>query len=252
MLNYNVINLDKYPTVNQVNAHSKTSQKYKFINTRQLANVLIDQNWLPVSVQEARAGESNKGFQKHIIRFRHQNHKIGNDYIEAVISTSHLGNATFIFNIGVFRTVCLNGLIAGNTIFDNRIRHMGFTEEKVFNALTQLMHAIPTLTDNVTTLQNIEVTDSMKVEYTSRILDTVYDEKQKTHILAPSLLHARRYDDQKPTLWNNFNIAQENIVKGLVRTDKHRYTRRLTGVDSIKDINTSLWDLTNNFAKELQ
>ena len=61
----------------------------------------------------------------------------------------------------------------------------------------------------------------------------------------------RRVEDQDPTLWNTFNVVQENLVKGGLRvvnpeTSRRSRTRGVTSISENAKLNKALWVLAES------
>jgi hypothetical protein len=75
-------------------------------------------------------------------------------------------------------------------------------------------------------------------------------------ILTPEkILEARRSDDKENTLWNTYNIIQENVIKGGISSvnanGRRTRTRGVNDVYNSVRINKSLWELTENTYERL-
>jgi hypothetical protein len=78
-----------------------------------------------------------------------------------------------------------------------------------------------------------------------------------TPIQATQLLEARRRDDTENNLWTNFNVIQENAIRGGlhgVAIDANTRPRRITtrsvnGIDGDVRLNRALWTLANKMAE---
>ena len=61
-----------------------------------------------------------------------------------------------------------------------------------------------------------------------------------------NLLNTRRHDDNvEATVWNVFNVLQENCVKG-GQIVGGRQMREIIGIPNLVNVNTKLWDMANN------
>ena len=78
-------------------------------------------------------------------------------------------------------------------------------------------------------------------------------------VQAAQLLTARRAEDSDRTnLWTNFNVIQENVIRGGLRgvridteTNRRRRmtTRGVNGIDQDVKLNRALWTLANRMAE---
>ena len=114
---------------NQNGRHlTRTSEKYQFIPTLRVLNVLGEAGWIPSSGSQARVrrGSDRDGFQKHMIRLRKaDSFGMVGAAPEIVLMNSHEGASAFKLIAGLIEFVCMNGLIVGETFQKSTIRHMG-------------------------------------------------------------------------------------------------------------------------------
>jgi len=248
--------LSDYKTLNQSAGHEKTSHKYSFIPTTKVLDQLETYGWMPSKVVEMRTNkESFKGFQKHAVRLRHQDYSIADvGFPEIVLTNSHLGNASFKLQLGLFRVVCANGMIAGDIYKTASVRHMGFTEELVHNAITALTMDAPRLITDISTMRDIILTKPEQEAYAEAVIDLAFD-GEKYDIPSENVLLGRRGADgyglpQERSLFNTFNVVQENVIKGgIVQFDKlekkRRRSRPITSLDRSEKINQVMWKLAD-------
>ena len=76
-------------------------------------------------VQAGVRKEDRLDFTKHMIRMRHQSQINGAEANEIILVNSHDGSSSYQMLGGVYRYVCHNGLVCGDTVEDLRVRHTG-------------------------------------------------------------------------------------------------------------------------------
>src|SRR5690606_28561838 len=62
---------------------------------------------------------------KHMLRLRHASQINGAEANEIVLLNSHDGTSSYQMLAGMFRFVCSNGLVCGDTVADVRVPHKG-------------------------------------------------------------------------------------------------------------------------------
>lgn len=264
-------NIENYDSVMQVKASSVVTDRYSFIPTTQVLDVFKSQGWIPSKIKEASTRiEENKGYQKHMIRLRQDtvNRQVGDLFPEIVLTNSHCGSASFQVMAGLFRLVCLNGLtVADSTFQTHRIKHVGYTDQKVIDAIYSVVSETPKILEKVEEFKSIELSKEEKQIFSESILDVVFEEdvweKGKTpgttadkHNTASLLMLPRRSEDRQDNLWALYNIAQENIIKKGVTlvSENPRYrvgnkTRAVKSIDRDIKLNKALWSLTEKMAE---
>jgi len=69
-------------------------------------------------------------------------------------------------------------------------------------------------------------------------------------------LHTHRWEDRDPSLWNLFNRAQENLMRGDMRgvsgAGRVRRLKRITSLSSEVDLNRKLWLAAAAMAEEVK
>lgn len=248
------------PSIFTQTAHGRTSSKYSHIPTARLVDELKKYEWLPVLAAEGRVRiDDRKGFQKHMIRFRHKSTIEGskelqvNDCIpEIVLSNSHDGFASFQLDAGLFRLVCSNGLIVSNgSISTIKIRHMGYADEAVRSASDEIISCLPNLKDKVQKMAEIELTEEEAGVFAKSAAGVRWENEEMLPVDPKWLLYKRRVADDNKSLWNAFNAVQENIIKGGIRQLpknikkpwERRHTRAVNSVAENIRINRALWAL---------
>ena len=128
----NFITLDtlqrKAPSIFTEDSADRTSEKYQHISTSTIINGLMQEGFFPTWVGQSNSRLANKkAYSKHMIRFRHRDTKpsFSQLFPELVLVNSHDGLSSYRLNAGLFRLVCSNGLVAGHSYDEIRVRHQG-------------------------------------------------------------------------------------------------------------------------------
>lgn len=248
-----MLDTNSFATIQQDRAHEKTTDRFSFVSTGQVLEIFADNHWLPSVVSEANS-RKYRGYQKHLIRLRHSQlefHGAG-ETPEIVLFNSHMGSSSFLLWLGLFRAACANGLILGEMWESFRIRHVGFTADKVSKAILSLTQSAPKAIEYAEKFKAIELTNQEQIAYAESAIELVND-GEKFAMSPYDILSARRYDDRKSDLWTTFNRVQENVIKGGIRrvnTDgRSRRTRQVKDITRNVDLNRALWSLTEKMAE---
>ena len=256
-------------SVNQDHAKESVSSKYRFIPTNRVLNTLKEAGWIPSKAQESKVQkESKQGYQKHLIRLRNINvplNVLGDNLPEKIIpeiilSNSHDAGASFCIMAGLFRMVCANGIIVADSMFGaHRIRHLGYTDDKVKEAIFNIVESTPKIFNKVREFQSIQLKEEERIAFADAALHLRFDDEQlkeiNTSATIQRLLVPRRSEDTNPNLWNTFNVVQEKFLKGgrfLIAKEREVYANKTREVKSISEnirLNKSLWALTEKMAE---
>jgi hypothetical protein len=268
MNNFDYTNLD---SVMADRAHDNTSNKYRFIPTFTVIDLLKNNGWYVSSARQT-AARKNHGFQKHIIRFRRQE-DIGrrlevNEIVpEAVLKTSHDGTTQFELNGGFQRCWCDNQCtVSAGTVKAHKIKHVGYTDGAVLDAINGIAQEMPRIIDKMHELKAIILTSSERYAFGSKAIDLMFDNdkwlKYSRYATIKQLITPTRAQDQDSNLWNLFNIIQEKFIKGGDFLISHHLsgesyknyisayggdrTRGIKSIDREQKLNKDLWELTVN------
>jgi hypothetical protein len=199
--------------------------------------------------------EGKRNFTKHLIRLRHESMtlQMGQVHNEIVLLNSHDGTSSYRLMAGAYRTACLNGLVvAQSTIEDIRIPHKGDVAGLVLDGCITLMDKLPEVSETIREMASLRLTDAESTAFARAALVARYDDLQDSPITPAQVLTVRRTADVENSVWNVFNRAQENIIRGGVpyvqRNERGqriatRRTREIKGVDQNTSVNRALWAL---------
>lgn len=250
------MNLENYATITQTQAHEKTGARYEMVPTKLMIDILADHGWLPSKILESRSNIYH-GFQKHIVRFRNESQlpvQVGEYVPELVLFNSHMGSSAFKLMSGVFRLICTNGLVTGDTFDSQTVRHTGFAVEKAERAIKLITDQMPRTIEGVEKMRAVNLNDSERMALAESALELVKDPEGKYSINPKSLISPWRYQDARDTsLWSTFNVIQENVIKGGVRRvdslGRRNRTRAVQDVKKNIDLNRALWTLAEKMAE---
>jgi len=258
--------LMKYaPSIYATQPKEGLSQKYAFIPTSKIVDLLQGEGWHAVHAVHASQSraktEGGREYVKHMLRFERENmnkstlKEVGDVFPQIVLTNSHDGSSAFVFSAGLYRLACSNGLVVADTSANTqRVRHVGFKDSDVIEASYRIVEDLPKIMNQVATYQSIEMKEDERVLLAAQAANYRWGEgsdyaKQYT----PQLLQPRRYGDGKTDLWTTFNVIQENIIKGGLRghsaTSRRVKTKAVSGVGEDVKLNKALWEMTEHFRK---
>jgi hypothetical protein len=236
------------------------SNRYTFIPTATVVDRMRDEGFQPVAAAQSNTRIAGKGeFTKHVIRFRDMRagsapatRALGVVYPELVLTNSHDGASAYKLNAGLFRLVCLNGMVVSDGEFSQiNVRHSG-SADGIIEASYQVVEQFPKVIDSAASFQALRLSAPEQTAYATAALALRYDDAAP---IAPAqVMRARRTEDTAGTLWNAFNVAQENLVGGGLRgrnaeTGRRLKTRPVSGISENARLNKALWTLTQEMAK---
>lgn len=250
------------PSVFAEGKHHSRSERYAAIPTIDVIESLRKEGFLPYMVSQSRTRDDDKrGHAKHMIRMRHASHMNGNlilnqEMNEIILINSHDGSSSYQMMPGVFRLVCLNGLVSGQTHDDIRVRHSGNVVDNVIEGAFRVLKDFELIGQQKEAMKSLSLNDGEKTAFARAALQLKYDdieEGQAAPITERQILSVRRTEDRKPDMWTTFNIVQENIIKGGIRarsaSGSLTRTREVKGIDQNVKLNRALWTLAEEMRK---
>lgn len=253
------------PTVFANERHSSRSERFQVIPTFELLAGLAKEGFLPVKVQVGGSrDEEKRAFTKHLIRFRRQDDltgapKVGDSFPEVVMMNAHDGTSRYQLHAGLFRLVCLNGMVVSDANFGQiKVGHSGRgVLDKVIEGTYRVLDDAVLALGQAQELQGVTVSRDEQRIFGEAALRLRYDDESLPKIDGGQVVRARREADNFGTLWHTFNRAQENLVRGGLsyrHTNEegrvsYRDTRPVNSADGDLKLNRALWHLTQEFAK---
>ena len=232
--------------------HESRSQRYAYIPTATVLTELRKEGFQPFMVTQTRTRhEDRRDYTKHMIRLRHASQINARDEAnEIILLNSHDGTSSYQMLAGMFRFVCSNGLVCGDTVADVRVPHKGDVAGQVIEGAYQVLHGFDRALESRESMQAITLDEGEAEVFARAALSLKYDDPDKPAPITESqILMPRRFDDRRPDLWSVFNRTQENLTKGGLHgrsaNGRRQQTRPVQGIDSDIRLNRALWLLAD-------
>jgi hypothetical protein len=233
------------------------SDRYSFLPTSSILQGLRENGWVPVRAEEQSVRtEARRGFQKHLIRFARTEHlqtwEKNQVRPEVVLLNSHDKSSAYQLHCGLFRLVCLNGMVVADATFERiSIKHSGFNPDSVIEASFKVLDTVPDIMNKVQLFQDRILTDAERLALATGAATYRWEGLAKAPINPSMLLNPRRYGDEAKDLWTTFNTVQENIIRGGQRDYSRRRpdgrrmpkSRAINGIDEDMKLNKALWQM---------
>ncbi|WP_043545911.1 DUF932 domain-containing protein [Pseudomonas aeruginosa] len=227
--------------------HGSRSERYAYIPTATVLTKLRQEGFEPFMVCQTRVrNEDRREFTKHMIRMRHASQINGSEANEIILLNSHDGTSSYQMLAGMFRFVCHNGLVCGETTADIRVPHKGDVAGEVIEGAYEVLQGFEQVQASRDAMRVITLETGEEEILARSALALKYDDPTRpAPVSETQLLAPRRFDDRRPDLWSVFNRIQENMVKGglTARTSNGRRqrTREVQGIDQNLRLNRALW-----------
>ncbi len=232
--------------------HESRSQRYTYIPTVAVLDELRKEGFQPFMVTQTRVrNEDRREFTKHMIRLRHAGQiNARGEANEIILLNSHDGTSSYQMLAGMFRFVCSNGLVCGDTVADVRVPHKGDVTAQVVEGAYRVLSGFDNARESRELMQEINLDDGEAELFARAALTLKYDDPQKkAPVTENQILLPRRAEDCHANLWSVFNRTQENLTKGGLsgRTANggRQKTRPVLGIDQNIKLNRALWLLAD-------
>ncbi len=235
--------------------HTSRSERYSYIPTCAVLNELRTEGFQPFMVCQTRVrNDDRREFTKHMIRLRHASQINGAEANEIILLNSHDGTSSYQMLAGMFRFVCQNGLVYGDTLMDVRIPHKGDVTGHVIEGAYEVLGGFERVAESQEAMQAISLDSGEAEVFASAALTLKYDDPERPSPITESqILMPRRRDDRNSDLWSVFNRTQENLIKGGIpgrtATGNRQRTRAVAGIDQNIKLNRALWLLADGLRK---
>ncbi|UNV88549.1 MULTISPECIES: DUF932 domain-containing protein [unclassified Comamonas] len=240
------------PSIFAETPHQSRSQRYAYIPTATVLTELRKEGFQPFMVTQTRTRhEDRRDYTKHMIRLRHASQiNARGEANEIILLNSHDGTSSYQMLAGMFRFVCSNGLVCGDTVADVRVPHKGDVAGQVIEGAYQVLHGFDRALESRESMQAITLDEGEAEVFARAALSLKYDDPDKPAPITESqILTPRRFDDRRPDLWSVFNRTQENMTKGGLHgrsaNGRRQQTRPVQGIDSDIRLNRALWLLAD-------
>jgi len=245
------------PSVFTKTAFDSLSDKYTHIPTSRVIEDMEKLNFFITECKEIKA-RKRVGFQKHLLVFRNPDLVItGEDgdeiHPQILISNSHDGTSSFIFQSGLFRLICSNGLVVSTQDFDKmKIRHINYTFEELQDKIKFMVEQLPLTVESMNKMKSTQLSEEQAHELAKQSLTTRFadEEIDALNIDLDALLEPIRPEDKSNDLFTVFNRIQEKILGGdfsYMSGTKIRKARKVKNFQQDIKINARLFEIANEF-----
>lgn len=227
------------------------SARYQFISSGEIVQRFAQEGWTVAAATTAAPRKRPNAWAKHMLDFRHPDLPEINGAVPRIIVTnSHDGTASARVLAGVFRFVCSNGLVVGNTVGKETVRHTGDAAADLIHRMQSLAKNTHKLYDSIERWSKKELTKAQRHEFARFSAQLRWGDARRFEV--EDLLMVRRAEDDRGDLWATFNRIQENTVRGgiegLSRSGRAATSRPLSDITRSVDYNAQLWALAEEVA----
>lgn len=240
------------PSVFSADRHESRSEKYAYIPTITLLQNLQREGFQPFFACQSRVRDPGKReHTKHLLRLRRAGQITGQQVPEIILLNSHDGSSSYQMLPGIFRSVCTNSLVCGQSFGEIRVPHRGNVVEKVIEGAYEVLGVFDRVEEKRDAMQSLLLPSPVQQAFAKAALHYRFGDAHQP-VTEAQILAPRRYEDRQSDLWTVYNRVQESLIKGGLAgrsaQGKRSHTRAVKGIDGDLKLNRALWVM----AEELQ
>jgi len=261
---------DNAPAAFTPNKSPELSGRYGFVDTAAAISILNDHGWNPVrAVQKPSRLSENIPFQDHMLSFAPAQLDDRDNQPNLILYNSHNGKSALKLFIGVYRCLCSNGIIAGDSLFESKLRHSATTANGFSNLIQSQSDNVPMLMDRIDGMQNHILDHDQIVDFAydavnlrwDMLQDTPPDNRNGSYAdqfrTVKQALRVRRHGDGGNDKYTVFNRLQESLIRGGVEIESYtkrnpngatRKAKPLASLAETVRVNRELWNLADRVA----
>ena len=242
------LNADQFDTATRYTP--STTEKFAPIRTSDALTALLDSGWEIRSTKTAKARtEERRPFVKHsaTLVFKGEN-QVADFQPQVLLVNSNDGTSAFKLFAGLYRFICANGIVIGQTFEGISIRHIGNTEDiknRLVEGANHIRQQLPLFASTAASFRSQELSreETYRFNYVAATLRyPTLNSPERIESLAAQFDVVRRVDDRSNDLWTTFNRVQETAIRGGIQNGRRR-SRGLSNIGKTVSINRKLWDL---------
>ena len=128
------------PSVFSEDKHASRSERYTYIPTISLVDSLQREGFQPFFACQTRVRDpGRREHTKHMLRLRREGQITGKQVPEIILLNSHDGSSSYQMLPGLFRAVCQNGLVCGESFGEVRVPHKGDVVSQVIEGAYEVL-----------------------------------------------------------------------------------------------------------------
>ena len=158
------------------------SERYGFVPTISVVEALEQEGWFPVHARQTRAQDPERlPFARHMVRFRQDPARqltVGDSVAELVLTNSHDRTSAFQLELGLFRLVCGNGMVApAAELGAMRVRHGRHVVDSILEHAVALVGHLPRIAERVDAFRSTPVSRGEEQRFAEAALRLRYGEE---------------------------------------------------------------------------
>lgn len=242
------------PAVFQERPHGRTTDRYTLIPTSEvLAHLQAAGYGVSRAQQKHTRVPGSMPYARHLLALRplqaFLKPIVGDVVPEIILVNGHDGFTSYELSAGLFRLVCANGLMVGQTIAGFTVAHRGNIKEEVLENTKKVWQSFPAVATFIEQARAYEMPHVEQERFAKDAMQIRYGDKAPYE--AKELLGVRRVEDNHSDLWSVYNRVQENLMGGGIvgrsALGRRVLSKPIARVTRDVEYNRKLWDLVAGY-----
>lgn len=228
------------------------SSRYVHVNSHEVVRLMEAEGFYVAAAKTSAPRSRDPMFARHSIEFRQvEAREIAGATPRVIFVNSHDGTTAATAMAGLYRFVCSNGLVVGQTMETVKQRHSGDAAYELITRMRSLAKNTEGLFGKIDEWSRKDLSKAQRHEFARFAAQLRWGD---AGMFEPEeLLRVRRDEDDRGDLWTTFNRIQENTVRGglvgLSRSGRQATSRPLTDIQRDLAYNGQLWRLADEVAE---
>ena len=249
------------PSIFATEAHESRSDRFAPIPTAAVIEGLRREGFEPYHAMQARTRDAGKAdYTKHMVRLRHRS-LVGDEGQRFEIALVNANDGTAAYNMlpAVYRLICQNGLMVGQSYDEVKVRHSGQALDEVIEGAYRVLSEAPRVMDQISRFQSIQLSAPERGLLAEAAHGLRFPDRapEEVPVTPAALIRPRRSADAMADRWTTLNVVQENVIRGgqhgrVTGSDGRRRNasvREVAGIDQNRALNRALWTLAERMAE---
>lgn len=246
---------ERTPAIFTERRNPNMSDRYVHVPTIRVIEQLREHGFVPTRAVQDTPNQRDPKYVRHEVRLTHKSKmgsKVGDTIPQIILENSGNGRTMFRGKGGLYRLVCENGMMTGESFETFEFIHMYDFAAEIQRMVGELGGQLDRAMDQIGIWKVTELSKFKQTNFAKKALEIRFG-KDGAKAYDPKLvLEAKRDADAGADLWHVFNRVQENIIRGGFQGESANGrvlgVRELKGITSQRDINAQLWDAAEKLA----
>jgi hypothetical protein len=196
-----------------VRINTNPADRYTWIPTITILENLQREGFEPFFACQTRVRDQSTGAHQTHVAPASCRQLTGHQVPEIILLNSHDGSSSYQMLPGLFRGVCTNGLVCGQSFGEVRVPHKGDVVEKVIEGAYEVLGIFDRVEEKRDAMQSALLPPPAQQAMARAALHYRFGEDHQP-VTTAQILTPRRYEDRSDDLWTVYQRVQENLMKG--------------------------------------